>query len=443
MSRWLIFCISVLLFTCTDRTFDNPYDSKVSKESWAPQDFQLEVKGNNGARLTWSQTNTRIEGYILTKKINGSEQILELDASDRSYEDTEANPDTQNKRKVEYFLKAKAGETFSLEFKVEGEFPVPPKLATLTSTAAQSITYYSATGGGFIEDDGGSAITAKGICWNTSGDPDLSDHIVPLADGNGTGTFTIDLTNLPSKTRFYMRAFATNVAGTAYGQQVEFETLVNPNLNSDLQYSSVTDVDGNVYATITIGTQTWMAENLRVTHLNDGTPINKVASNMLNQTSSVAYSDNDNDIVQQRDFGFYYNHYATINGNLCPNGWHIPSGIEWQDLTTYLGGDQIAGTSLASNSSKWIPSVVPSNLSGWSGLPAGYIECGTQALPGFYAAWWSSDLGSQNGPLCGSGTNSVFFSLYGYSPPASPQFSVGSSSSLPDVFGLSVRCVKN
>jgi uncharacterized protein (TIGR02145 family) len=441
MKHLLIYCISVFLFTCTDRTFDNPYDAKVSNESWAPQNFQMEVRGSNAIRLSWSQPNNRIEGFVLTKKINGSEQVVVLDAEDRSYEDFEVNSDLQNKRKVEYFLKAKAGESYSSQLRVEGEFPIPPALPTLSSTEFQSITYYSAIGGGYISDDGGSAITAKGICWNTSGNPNLSDHIVSQAVGDGTGTYTLDLTNLQSKTRFYVRAFATNAAGTAYGQQVEFETLDNPNLNQSLQYGSITDVDGNIYATIEIGTQTWMAENLRVTHLNDGTPINKSPVNMLNQTTSPAYSDNDNqEPVQLRDFGYYYNHFS-ISG-LCPNGWHVPSNTEWQDLITFLGGDQIAGAKLASISSSWLNNGAPTNTSGWSAAPAGYIECGTQAATGFYSAWWSSDFGTTPLTCSAGGTASIMYSLYGYTPPASPTFAI-SSSAVPNEFGLPVRCVKN
>ena len=72
MARWLICLVAGLLFTCADRTFDNPYDKKVSKEAWAPQDFQLEITGNNSVRLTWTQPDERIDGFLLTKKINGT-----------------------------------------------------------------------------------------------------------------------------------------------------------------------------------------------------------------------------------------------------------------------------------------------------------------------------------------------------------------------------------
>lgn len=108
--------------------------------------------------------------------------------------------------------------------------------------------------------------------------------------------------------------------------------------------SSVTDIDGNVYKTITLGNQTWMAENLRTTHYNDGSPIyNELDDENWAYPNSGAYCSFNNTTDQSiiKKYGLLYNWYATSsasNGgkNICPKGWHIPTDAEWKELITYL-----------------------------------------------------------------------------------------------------------
>jgi len=106
------------------------------------------------------------------------------------------------------------------------------------------------------------------------------------------------------------------------------------------QTPTVTDVDGNIYGTVKIGTQVWMTENLRTTKYNDATLIPNVTNgtNWLNLTSP-AYANYNNtanvDTIQA--FGRIYNHYAVVTNKLCPTGWHVPTESEFQTLLTYLG----------------------------------------------------------------------------------------------------------
>lgn len=93
---------------------------------------------------------------------------------------------------------------------------------TLSTTPASSIMAHSAVSGGTISADGGAAVTARGVCWNTTGSPTISDS--KTVDGSGTGAFTSALTNLSPGTRYYVRAYATNSSGTAYGSQATFST---------------------------------------------------------------------------------------------------------------------------------------------------------------------------------------------------------------------------
>jgi uncharacterized protein (TIGR02145 family) len=108
---------------------------------------------------------------------------------------------------------------------------------------------------------------------------------------------------------------------------------------------TVTDIDGNVYHIVTIGTQVWMAENLKVTHYRNGTPIAHITDNATwDNLTSGAYCNFDNNDVTSDTYGRLYNWYALVDGLfITPPGWHIPSDAEWTTLVNYLGGEAIAG----------------------------------------------------------------------------------------------------
>lgn len=114
---------------------------------------------------------------------------------------------------------------------------------------------------------------------------------------------------------------------------------------SDISYGTMTDQEGNVYKTITIGTQTWMAENLRTTTYNDGTVIPNVTDNdEWADLSTPAYCWYDNDsATYAQTYGALYNWYTVATDSLCPTGWHVPTDAEWTILTDTLGGLTIAG----------------------------------------------------------------------------------------------------
>ena len=149
--------------------------------------------------------------------------------------------------------------------------------------------------------------------------------------------------------------------------------------NPDLIYGTATDLDGNVYKTITIGTQTWMAENLKVSRFNDGTIIPLVyeyeywGGGDILQGGQPAYSwPYDNPITYKNTYGAFYNWYAVNTGKLCPAGWHIPDNSEWNTLINYLGGDSIAGGKMKESGTKhWEgPNLGATNESGFTALPS-------------------------------------------------------------------------
>lgn len=204
-----------------------------------------------------------------------------------------------------------------------------------------------------ITDIGGALITAKGVCWSTSHNPTIDNSKVEAG-----GVFLVvshcHIGGLENSTTYYVRAYATNSVGTAYGNEVSFttpESFPPIAFNPDLTYGSVTDVDGNTYKTIQIGPQIWMAENLKTTKYNDDSPILFGTGGPAGFTDwfdsgdgnygyyNGAYCWYDNDVLTFKDaYGAIYNWHAIGTGKLCPVGWHVPTISEWSALITSLGG---------------------------------------------------------------------------------------------------------
>lgn len=168
-------------------------------------------------------------------------------------------------------------------------------------------------------------------------------------------------------------------------------------LRTNLQGTSgvVTDIDGNVYHTVTIGTQEWMVENLKTTKLNDGTSIQFAPDyqvwNALNDVTPK-YCWYNNDISNKNIYGALYNWYTVNTGKLAPTGWHIPTDAEWTVLFTSLGGEDFAGGRMKETGfSHWLsPNSGASNICGFSALPGGIREGGFNYQNIFTHIWSSS-----------------------------------------------------
>jgi len=171
------------------------------------------------------------------------------------------------------------------------------------------------------------------------------------------------------------------------------EIIFNPNLD----YDTVTDIDGNMYKTITIGTQTWMAENLRTTKYRNGDLIGTTTPATLNISGEItpkyqwAYDGNESIAAT---YGRLYTWYALVDSrNLCPTGWHVPNDEEWTTLTEYLGGENVAGGKLKEiSSAHWHrPNQGATNESGFTALPGGgRNQYGLFRYIGESGDWWSS-----------------------------------------------------
>lgn len=237
----------------------------------------------------------------------------------------------------------------------------------LTTAGVSAISNSSADCGGAVSSDNGATITARGVCWSTSQSPTVSDS--KTNDGVGTGSFPSEITGLLSGTTYHVRAYATNSAGTGYGSNISFETL------EDI-YGSVTDIDGNVYPTVKIGTQWWMAENLKVTHYRNGDAVPHVEGNAEWMTLGTgAYCVYDNANKKVGIYGHLFNwHAVEDNRNIAPSGWHVPNDTEWQTLIEYLGGVAVAGGKMKETGIEhWdSPNTGATNESGFTALPSGY-----------------------------------------------------------------------
>lgn len=166
-------------------------------------------------------------------------------------------------------------------------------------------------------------------------------------------------------------------------------------LNPNLTYYSVTDIDGNIYPTIQIGTQIWMAENLRTSKYCNGDTIPNVTDN--GQWSALRSGGWSYTKYNNADLGKLYNWYAVNDPrNICPCGWHVPSDAEWTVLIDYLGGSSDAGIKMKSTETQyWRPNADVTNESGFSALPAGFRYGSGNFYSGFpyyydLAIWWSS-----------------------------------------------------
>ena len=161
--------------------------------------------------------------------------------------------------------------------------------------------------------------------------------------------------------------------------------------NGACSFGSVTDKEGNTYKTITIGTQEWMAENLRA---GGGFPQVSSSSDWSN-LQQPAWSYYDNNPTNNNSFGKLYNGFAVNQyKNLCPTGWHIPNDFEWSILSKTLGGDNVSGGALKSiNSTFWVnPNVGATNESCFSSIPNGYRESdGIFKDKGSSAVYFQSD----------------------------------------------------
>ena len=325
-----------------------------------------------------------------------------------------------------YYIRAYATNELGTAYSEEAQV-VTPDYPTVTTSSVTNITAATATSGGNVISDGGATVTARGVCWSTAPNPTIADS--HTTDGNGTGSFTSSLTGLTANTTYYVRAYATNSVGTAYGNEVSFtteESATGQDGQPCPDAATLTDRDGNTYNTVLIGSQCWMKENLRTTKYADGTSISQGSS--TSTTTAYWYYPN-NDATNKPTYGLLYNWKAVMRNSssssanpsgvqgICPTGWHVPSDAEFTQLTDYVssqsqyvcGSDNTYIAKALAGTTGWSSSTgtccvgnTPSqnNSTGFSALPAGAYD-GSYYRFGINAYFWSAaEYDSSNAWLC-------------------------------------------
>ncbi|MBO7492962.1 MAG: hypothetical protein J6T87_02320 [Bacteroidales bacterium] len=251
-----------------------------------------------------------------------------------------------------YYVRAYATNIVGTAYGNEHTFTTQAiTIPTVTTNPPTNVMETSATFSGNVTSTGGATVTARGFCWSTSPNPTLAgDH---STNGSGTGSFSYTITDLVPTTTYYVRAYATNSAGTGYGAERSFTTL-----SLDGQpcpgTPTMVDIDNNEYATVQIGTQCWMKRNLRTSRFADGTGISHGRSGsfdtyLSDSIATALYAMDYGNIINTHAAyrrGFLYNWSAAMKRQLnpdgtaldiCPEGWHLPSDSEWTVLTNYVG----------------------------------------------------------------------------------------------------------
>ncbi|HET9570188.1 MAG TPA: fibrobacter succinogenes major paralogous domain-containing protein [Bacteroidales bacterium] len=352
---------------------------------------------------------------------------------------------------------------------------------TVTTDGVANVTQYTATCSGEVAFSSEVEGISYGVCWSSKPHPTVKDkcsdytYLKKETNIKRPDVFLCPIDSLVGETTYYVRAFATNlhsfssgygyysIGETAYGEEFSFTT--------DARTPTVSDVDGNVYHTVQIGTQLWILENLRTTKYNDGTNIPTVKGEMgekINLYSPLYFdywynsSSKWYNPLNKNALGILYNGYAVATGILAPTGWHVPSMEDWIKLSDYLGGDSISGGKMKSVKSfvlanqieflyegNWVgPNVGGTNSSGFSALPSGYYNYTKDILDynvnnpntfgfsgnGYFGHWWSSTEVT-------SSQNTLLSIALDYSK-ASTYFT-NANTAHGKRFGFSVRCLKD
>ncbi len=346
-----ILIVLILIGTgCKDRPRSNPFDpdTVLDTSQWAPSNLQAEVINDSQIRLTWQQNDDRIDGFRILRKAGSSNyfQVAEITSDSTHYTDTGLS----------------LGVTYTYRVKA---------FTNINESDFTETSYY------FWQDCSG--------VWNGSAVVDCT--------GQCGGTAVIDCTGVCD--------------GSAFINTCDY--CVGGNTGLDASYCPVTDIDDNSYETVQIGTQLWMAENLKVTHYRNGDPIpTGYSDSEWASLSTGAYGVYNNDPSNTETYGNLYNWYA-VDGtrDVCPVGWHVPTDEEWMELEMTLGMSSgeahdygwrgtNEGSKMAGNAELWSNGNLENNgefgTSGFLALPGGYRNYGNGYYDhmGYSGYFWST-----------------------------------------------------
>ena len=388
-----------------------------------PSNLTGSVVSTTQINLTWTDNSTNETGFKIERKTGtGTYAIVGTTATDiTTFNDTGLTPSTTYTYRVYSYNAGGNSPNYSNEIALSVNI-ITSNITSITSCTAIS----GATILGYI----GSTITARGVCWGTNTNPTIALSTKTI-DGTGTGVFTSNISGLTSNTTYYVRAYVSTSLGTDYG--MEF-SLITKSIN--VPGSNITDIDGNIYNTVTNCGQTWMKSNLNVSRYRDGSIIPQINDiSQWNTTSIGAWCYYNFDPTNGAVYGKLYNSYAVHDPRgLAPVGYHIPSVLEWTSLIDCLGQDNVAGEKLKeSGTTHWSSPNTATNSSGFTGLPGGGFSKAWNynfMYIGSFAFFWTTT------PIFITGTQKA-----GFGPTSIASAGGGSSDNMRD--GCSVRCIKD
>ena len=327
------------------------------------------------------------------------------------------------------------------------------RIVMVATDSVTNVNYTTCTAHGTILDKGEKGIDQHGFCFSMQQKPTTKNNKTQLGSKNSTGSFASSLTGLTQNTTYYLRAYATNSVGTAYGSEEIFTT----NSESGGETGNFTDTrDSHEYRWVKIGEQVWMAENLAYLP-----SVNPSSSESNTDPYYYVYDYQGSSVSEAKatsnyaTYGVLYNWPAAMAGassssanpsgvqGVCPDGWHVPSDAEWKELEMHFGmsqteadgtewrGTDEGGKLKETGTTHWYsPNTGATNESGFSSLPGGYRDNnGNYTGMGLNACFWSS-------AEFVSGDNAWYRILY------YDRSEVGRNGCSND-YGLSVRCIRD
>ena len=263
------------------------------------------------------------------------------------------------------------------------------EIAVTTDTITVSNTIVTANG--TVIDLGKGNIPNHGHCWSTSTNPTIDDDTTSLGAVSQTAVFSSDITNLITDTTYYIRAYATDGSFVKYGIEKSFMITAVEFLCGTVL---IDERDGKSYNTVLIGTQCWMAENLKTGSIisSGGSSDNQINNSVIEK---FCY---DNGPASCNDDGGLYQwneamQYSTTEGaqGICPSGWHIPTDDEWKTLEMYLSMSQLSADSSGWRGTDQGTQLIVGGSAGFNVGPAGFRKAdgSFEGNPG-YAYYWTS-----------------------------------------------------
>ncbi len=279
-----------------------PNAPTVDNASATTLDVTLDVNGNN-ASTTFAIQETSTGDYVQANGSLGASAVWQDNATWGTVTVTGLT------RYTEYTFQVKARNSDNVEtaFGTAQSGTTLQTAPTLTTNAYSNLSANNATSGGEITDDGGANVTVRGVCWNTTGTPDINDS--KTTDGTGSGSFTSDITGLTPNTQYYVRSYATNSVGTSYGDQIQFTTLnisvtiTNVIKNTDTEYEISADISNPSSIPILAKGYVWSTSQNPTIISNSGST--------SNGTGDASFTDNATISIGP---GYYVKAYITTAG---------------------------------------------------------------------------------------------------------------------------------